>query len=662
MMLDAKSKVKRRLEREKEIEAVKAEVKELQEEEVRILKSLARRWKPNQRVSRPTRRQYSTVASPAAEYERYRDIASRSAEDRKHGESAVEPAPIPCAPFDLEEPEIPRMDPPHEFEQQDSDLNPMRMRAIQLLAMKMLGIRLLLRPSIAHSYGAISKNYRYDCPLPNLSVDELLAELEKLRKRLLQIKSSEDAHYADIAGEINLEEHAYLLKERDAATYQLRKLFDYYESGRLSVDGLTVRIAKMLISAKEPLSPRAVEILITNFSRARLNDVVKMVMDTLFRNTFLLTIPIIVSSLNWFNKTKNLSGFDNFLNTLQSPDPFVNIHLRWHVVNVGGIEVAVPPNSTPNPFILNALISCSLHFDQPQRADAWLDALRAIGFNDTVPILGAYLRYYSFQANWRKGRHVLMRVIFYLLSSKNHPVHEIERLVLYMIILCECCGKKHLSDSIIAAAVSSGIRWQASGSERDSRPALLWAVQKWRDASIYSVDGLNDLSPGEKYIEFARKIEPKIREAVEEFIPEDDLTVQRLRLEESFNMRYYKLISDYDNKPSRPPPSKIDNKSPRDEIESTMAELKKLKGMVSLQNAVIAKLEGYISSRPEMCEFRPQSEKNESQPREQAQHNMTKHQSRAFHRNIADDRYRLVSIFNRGKSASFPEEPGEEER
>ncbi|KAI1916623.1 hypothetical protein LOZ39_000337 [Ophidiomyces ophidiicola] len=638
MMLDAKSKQERRREREKQIEAVKAEVLELKEEEMRILQTLSRRWKPAFRGPRLTSRHYSTLNDPAMQYRRYQDLASRSAELRNRDDGSAGPHASDPGDMDVRED-------PTDLGFQEIELSPLKRRALQTLAMKMLGLRLLLRPSIAHSYGSIRKNDTYESVTRNLSVEMLLSELEKIRKRIFELKHSSNAPYLDICGDITLEEQEVLERERDAMTYEFQKLFGLYEQGRLSLDGLALRVSELLISSQEPLSPRAIEILITSFSRAQLNDMVKMVMDSLFTNTFLLTVPIIVSSLNWFNKTKDLSGFDQFLKILLSPNPFVNIHLRWGIAKVGGLEIAVPPNSTPNPFILNSLISCALCFDQPQRADAWLDTLRAIGFNDTVPVLGAYLRYHSFHADWRKGRHVLMRVIFYLLSSKNHPVHEIERLVLYMIILCECCGRKQVSDSIIAAAVSSGIRWQRSKTPRDARPVLLWAARKWRDASIYSVDGLDNLSPGEKYVEFARKIEPLIREAAEEFIPDDDLTLQRLRLEESFNMKYYKLISNEGDKSHQPVSSKDPNEQPRDDIESTKAELKKLQGMVNLQNAVIAKLEGYILDRPEMRGAGAQSSHGRSEI------GAIHHKSRTSDNRSPDKRYRLVSIFNSGDTA-----------
>ncbi|EEP80372.1 predicted protein [Uncinocarpus reesii 1704] len=654
VVVDAELKTKRRLEREKEIAAVKAEVDKMKEDELRILESLARsRWRPVRGVTRPARRQYSTAANPMSEYARYLSQASQLPEEQDNDSTVVEPPSDPAASCDPETEEFRDME-QNPCVKQFSDLRPGQIRAMQLLAMKVLGIQLLLRPSIAHTYGVMSKLYTYDSPLHDISVDKLLSELQYLRKRLTLIKYTPDGHYADICDDITLEDHDLLLKQRDAATFELRKMFNLYQHGGISLDNLIARVSEMLVSAKEPIPPRAIEILISQFSRARLNDVVKMVMETLFLNAYPLTVPVIISSLNWFNKTKDLSGFDQFLNKLQNPDPFINLQLRWHSAKFGGIEVAVPPNSTPNPFILNTLISCALTFDQPQRADAWLDVLRATGFSDTVPTLGAYLRYYSFQANWKNGRHVLMRVIFYLLSSKNHPVHEIERLILYMIILCECCSKPEIADSIISAAVSSGIRWQLSASERDARPALLWAAQKWRDASIYAEDGLSDLSPGEKYVQFARNVEPTIRRAVEEFIPEDDLTIQRLRLEESFNMKYYKLISDHNDKPSRRACSQAGNESSLSEIESTRAELQKLQGMVRLQNAVIAKLEGFVTSQPEIRDkvFGPQNWKPRGKTKDSPRRNPGGVRS-----NPADNKYRLVSIFKQGNSESPTEEP-----
>ncbi|EFW19330.1 conserved hypothetical protein [Coccidioides posadasii str. Silveira] len=631
VMLDTKSKGKRRLEREKEIEAVKAEVREMKEEEHRILESLARRWRPLQRSFRSARRQYSTAASPVAEYERYRSMASQSTKE------LYEDAP-----------EIPSQTIPENEDEQEPfegapEITPTRKRAIRLLAMRMLGIRLLLRPSIAHTYGTESKTRVHNPKPVNLSVDELLEKLEVVQRRLMQIKFSSKAYYGDVCIDINLDDHGRLLQTRNAASYKLLSLFNFYESGSISVDHLISEVARILIAAEEPLSPRGVETLISKFARARMNDVVKMAMDSLFKNSFPLTIPVIVSSLSWFSKARDLSGFENFLDLLRTPDPFVDMPLRWHSTNIGGVEIAIPPSSTPSPFVLNSLIACALQFDQPHKADAWLDVLRAMGFSDTIPTLGAYLRYYSLRADWTKGRHVLMRAVFYLLSSRNHPRHEIERLILYMIILCETCGRKQIADLIVDAAVSSGVRWEHSTSSRDSRPALLWAVQKWRDASIDSVDSVGDLSPGERYFQFARKIEPGIRRVVEEFLPEDDLTQQRMRLQESFNMKYYKLITNFGDSPSRHTSTV---KDPIDEFESTKTELRRLRGVVSLQGAVIAKLEASISSPPRTHGRAPWHTKSSIHAR--TQDNMANREFGGFPNNLRGNRYRLGSILNRG--------------
>lgn len=596
MVLDAKSKTDRRLQREKEIEAVKAEVKQLEEEEARIVDSLSRRrWRPVPRMARVTTRQYTTIANPAADYERYRETAARSAEERPMQDTGFEAQWTPNEDIEDAKEEISDY-------YYDEGINPHRKRAVKLLAMRMLGVRLLLRPSIAHTYGAISGRRAYCDPLPGLTVDDLLEELGNIQRRIFKIKNSADAYYGDIASELTLDQHALLLKEGEAAAYSIQKLVLQFEDRQLAVDMLMARIAQILLSCREPLGPKAVSILINAFCKARLNDIVKMIMDSLFINSFPLTTGVIISALNWFNQSKNLSGFDRFLQLLQTPDPFVSITINWRYSNIGGVEVPVPPHLSPNPFIYNSLISCALNFDQPQRADAWLDALRSIGYSDTVPVLASYLRYYSFRADWRKGRHVLMRAVVYLLSSTNSTVHEVERLILFMITFCQCCNKHGYADSIIDAAVESGISWENSARENDSRPALLWALRRWRDAATEGQIFIGDGPYGQIYVEFARMVEPAIRKAVEEFIPEDDLTLHRLRLEESFNLKYYKLLSDHgknDHGKTRGRPRLPQTGvASVDDINATKAELKRLQGMLKMQSALIEKLHGVLSTGP----------------------------------------------------------------
>ncbi|KAL2002396.1 hypothetical protein VTN02DRAFT_6862 [Thermoascus thermophilus] len=522
-LADARAKDKRRLEWEKKIAAVKEEVTELVDEEQRILEALAsRRRRPALHQPLQTRF-YSTSAGdgrperPQVEKYSLTGSAQPKPSDDMHVSQALEGLSL--------EPENSLLDYAEKEDEDDCIFSEtdgdhtwatgdiLRIKAIQTLAVKQLAIRFLLRPVIAHNYSGIPMDYDPDFSLPRLSTQELLAELNVARRRIRALKTSDKEPYEDVAKDIYLREFHQLRAERDGHDDALQEDINLYLSRGMSLPELLLRISNNLLSCKEPDRPRAFQLMIMAFTKTRQNDLVDLILKTVLPHRFELSTPFIVSTLTFFRKSKNLKDFDQFLQMLRGEGYPVNIRSTalYTQKTINGIEVTVPPTSSANPALYGTLIAAALRFDQPERAEAWLQAWRATGFMDDFSTLCAFFKFYGVRKDWEKGLHALMRALAFMASSTSHPEKRIERLIVHMVHFCDTCEQEDVASALINAAVNSGFDWTAAERQWDVDSAFDPAFQRWRNASQSSDGSLQQRTVWEKCHSFVTIIGEQIK-------------------------------------------------------------------------------------------------------------------------------------------------------
>ncbi|KZZ89526.1 hypothetical protein AAP_04281 [Ascosphaera apis ARSEF 7405] len=567
---------------QKQLDTVKAEMLELQNEEARLLQNLEARRKVRQLALPMQRRQYSTQA-PRSQYSggtgflkrrtavqapavgpamststsdsTSPDIKSDSIDaSRPHTklfphitvpspESTHLPQDISeILDFGSNETEDPFQDEEFEGNRDYSSGDALREEAIRRLAVRQLAIKLLLRPRIAHTYGSTPRQDQTELQLPRNSTGDLLDELASVKKKIRSLKYERNASFNDILDDtMNLARKERLRQEREELSLELRALVREHLEAKLSLTDLILLIAKNLLSSEEPIPSADITLLVTHFTRTRQNDLVRMVLETLLPNKFDITVSVIVSSINYFNKARDLFGFDGFIRFLQGLSSPVNIPVLWRTVDVHGVEVAIPGTSR-YPWVMNALIAAALSFDQPQRAHAWLHLLRETGYAEGPEVLGSYLRWYSVTPNWEKGRHILLRSLAYLMSTAAFTQNTTERLILYMIIFCNCSGKHELSYEIVTAAAKHGFDWHASFNKRDIRLSVRLATKQWKLAQEKSQHMVAEDRPiEERCYDFAKSIESSIQKAVNEpFVNEiaQKAKYNKKRELSSFRLRY----------------------------------------------------------------------------------------------------------------------------
>lgn len=498
-LADAQVKDKRRVEWEERIAAVKEEVNVLVDEEQRLLTALESRR--GRRVGGGTTiqsRSYSTTV-PRASMDRHSDLDERELVERS------------LAEYDNEDDAAMR-----QFEiDEDSDESrtpiwltgpTMKEKAIRVLALKQLAIRLMLRPTIAHDYEGLPMKYAGDNDVPRIKPTRLLAELNNLRKRIDHLRDNEKANVDDILHAFRTHQYYVLRQEKIKLDNEIENYTNLYLSGRISLQEYLLRAASNLTRSIEPDRPRAFKVMLLAFTHTRQNDLGLLVLRTLFPNRFRLSSPLIISILNFYRKTKDLLNFDLFLEMIRGEGYPVNLGkmplFRHKVIN--GIDLTIPPMDSSNPVLYASLISACLRFDQPERADAYLQAARLTGYMDDYHTLFAYLKFYAIRKDWWNGVNTLKRSIAYMGSTTAHIEKYTERLVFLMVHLCDACEKPAVSEALIKAAVDSGFDPKLGERQQDIEDEVDPLFERWIGASIMSESNNHEKPLGEKCFSFLR--------------------------------------------------------------------------------------------------------------------------------------------------------------
>jgi hypothetical protein len=336
------------------------------------------------------------------------------------------------------------------------------------------------------------------------------------QRRILALRYREDEAFDDLARDMYVRELRELRSERGKLDDVLQDDINLYLSKRMPLPELLLRISDNLMTCREPDRPRAFQLMIMAFTKTRQNDLVDLVLRTMIPNQFELTNSLIISTLTYFRKSKDLKSFDQFLKMLRGEGYPVNMNssalYRREVIN--GVEITVPPSASSNPVIYGTLIAAALRFDQTDRAEAWMQAWRATGFMDDFSTLCSFLRFYTIRKDWENGRHTLQRAMTFMLSSTSLPEKRIERLIVHMVHFCDTCKQEDVSATLIAAAVRSGFDWRAARRQWDITSDFDPAFQRWRKADAESSgEPFQHESVAEKCYSFATLVENQIKQA-----------------------------------------------------------------------------------------------------------------------------------------------------
>ncbi|KAF7168651.1 hypothetical protein CNMCM6106_003791 [Aspergillus hiratsukae] len=538
-LADAQAKDKRRNEWAEKIAAVKEEVNELVDEERRLLEAIqARRSHPVSQGSLQ-KRSYTTcrsIPTPRSNSSQRKPFGRSIRAAQDPGLNDIHEPILPNNEFegnsqgqlhemvedggDYDDDIIVRE---HGFLPEDLEIpkwlgyDNVRQKAIRKLAVKQLAIRLLLRESVAHNYLGIPMDHKADFEVPKLNFTELLSELNSIRRRIRLLKTNESAFIDDLAKDLRIWSIQDLNAEREKLDSEAARDVALFLRDKMSLQELIMRLANNLLRSLDPDRPYLMKLMILAFTRTMQNDLVDLVLKTVLPHKFPLSSSLIVSILTYYKKSKNLKGFDSFLTVLRGegyPVDMANLSYYKKVV-VNGVEITVPPVASANNIIYTTLITAALRFEQPERADAWLQAGRQHGFIDDFTTLYAYLKFYASRSDWRNGFYTLRRCLAFLTGSSLHSAPRVERLIVFMVQLCDGCGKWDLSDALIAAAIDSGFDWRtASRLQLDVKLLRDPRYEYWQEKVDQTTIEKQSRPLWEKILDFAKVVGEQLEDFV----------------------------------------------------------------------------------------------------------------------------------------------------
>ncbi|KAL2821648.1 hypothetical protein BJX63DRAFT_223364 [Aspergillus granulosus] len=535
--IDARTKVKRRLEWEEKIAAVKEEVNELVNEEQRLLEALASRAsKASKRTVNPFGRTLQTRSYSSQSKPRNRE----SKPSRKGSPRYIAAADKELVKFNahMESAVISELDQQiRDRLSEDTDTFDMaldgqrippwletsliRGKAIRKLALKQLAIRLLLRPAIAHSYGGVLQNYNSSDSSPKLDVASLLQELDSTRRRINRLKTDPDHPIDDLTDDIAVVRLKDMVHESIDVWRTIRHDTALYSNNQMPLEELLLRLSHNLLQIKDPDQTSIYKLMILTFTKTRQNDLAELVIKTILPYKFPLNASLITTILNYFRKSKDLKGFDLFLQMLRGggyPIDMGNLAF-YKEIEINGLKITVPPSPSANVVVYAVLIKACLRFDQPERADAYLSAARASGCLDDFAILMAYLEFYTIRRDWEKGLQLLQRCLAFIVSSSAHQLDRVGRLVVMMVHLSDTCDKLDVSDVIIEAAVNSGFDWRIAKEQADIIFNIDPDLHRWQTAAQLLIPGKKETAARDICYTFVKNVKEyldSLPEAMEE--------------------------------------------------------------------------------------------------------------------------------------------------
>ncbi|KAJ5433137.1 uncharacterized protein N7458_012293 [Penicillium daleae] len=517
-LADAKAKTQRRHDLQEKIAAVKAEVDELVDEEHRILESLQSR-KKNRGITRLLQERGLSTRFFHTERRSYGNQDAHIDENLSTEE---------FGDLDLQEAEASALRAAMNEALPDWVVgDTARIKAVQKLALKQFAIRILLRPTIAHKYSGIRMNYGADFDVPQIDVKNLLNELNVVRRQMLRLLHNKNVDLTDVIADFDAMRSEEARRNDRRLDNELQEYIQSFMSQQMSLQELLLRISRNLIQSADPDRTTAFRVLLIAFTQSRQNDLNDLLLQSLLPNRFYLSTSLIVTILSFFRKSKNLKDFDLFLQMLSGEGYTVNLGALspFRRRKINGLTTVIPPLYGSSIVIYTELISAALRFNQPDRADAWLQAARKSGFFDNFNTLFTYIRFYSIRQDWERGIHALKRAVTYLVSSTDLQSRLVERLLLYMVHLCDSCCQKDVSESLISAAVHSGFNPNIPSQHNEIAPIVDQEGQRWKKAAETTPQENLSRPLWQKCYDFANVFGQQLSRLE---VPEDQLMARKL--------------------------------------------------------------------------------------------------------------------------------------
>jgi hypothetical protein len=436
---DASWKDRRRIEWDRKIAEVEGEVERLQRRETKVLRSWGSGVNARRKGIHHTRSYSTDVRSRVLEGETDEDVDAprwRTMESEVEGDDDCHQAHV-GARQELFTPNL-----------RIAEVALDGSRRIERLVALKLAIRMLLHVKVGPSprFRDLNPEYTYDSSINTEDLNGLIDKLKVVRRSLYKLNSTKERPDVSTSQKMPRREQAVV-------DCEIRHHVHDFRLGNLTVTRLVRRIGNSIIRSPEPPSVKAYIPLMTTLSRARLDELVYLVMAAIDEGRLALSNHSVFNIIWQYGKNRDANRFDLFLKSVTKTDAATKYTELWEWRRINEVEVPCPTSNDSR--LLQILVYTALKCNQPHRAEAWVSQLR---YSDsparhTSHVLRNFMKFYATNRDWQRGQAWLSAALDWSVSQGPNVIRDLQRVVFAMLELCVACGKREAYTCILEAAV-----------------------------------------------------------------------------------------------------------------------------------------------------------------------------------------------------------------
>ncbi|KAI9703757.1 MAG: hypothetical protein M1836_007527 [Candelina mexicana] len=238
--------------------------------------------------------------------------------------------------------------------------------------------------------------------------------------------------------------------------------------GDLDVKTMINRISYNLLTSNTPPNVDTYNLLIIYLCRSRQNEMVSMVLDSMFESHIRPNEITISSTLKYLTVCRNRSGFNRFVRLMQGldgglflakPDTKITSASKGRLNRLPNGKVVQKP--LYDPYIFGALIDGTLRLFGVAKAARRYRAMVREGYLPNIVIVTSILRVCALTADWGVGGQIWQEISLARHRDSLMTIDPDERAYFWMLRLCRQCNRDDEFAAIYVKATSLGFKPEA---------------------------------------------------------------------------------------------------------------------------------------------------------------------------------------------------------
>ncbi|KAI9789068.1 MAG: hypothetical protein M1835_001915 [Candelina submexicana] len=238
--------------------------------------------------------------------------------------------------------------------------------------------------------------------------------------------------------------------------------------GDLDVKTMIDRICYNLLISNTPPNVDTYNLLIIYLCRSRQNEMVGMVLDSMFESHIRPNEVTISSTLKYLTVSRNRSGFNSFVRLMQGldgglflakPDTKITSASKGRLNRLPNGKVVQKP--LYDPYIFGALIDGTLRLFGVAMAARRYRAMVRKGYLPNIVVVTSILRVCALTADWGVGGQIWQELSLAGHGDTLMTIEPDERAYFWMLRLCRQCNRDDEFAAIYEKATSLGFKPEA---------------------------------------------------------------------------------------------------------------------------------------------------------------------------------------------------------